>query len=347
MKKKKRDLRNLRSETQEYIRYQAVKAVRSGKDPAEVATLYDTTETSVDIWVKKAEQGSLKSLKSKPRGRRKGQGRKLTNNRCATIVKLITDKFPDQLKLPFCLWTREAVRDLIEQRYGVRYSLVHVGRLLKKWGLTSQKPAKQALEQSSEAVEKWKTEEYPALQEKAKKEKAIVLWGDEMGARSDAAPGKTYARKGKTPVLRRTGKRFGGNVISAITNQGKLYFMVFKKHFNALIFLRFLERLIKQIKRKIILIVDNHPVHKKSKAVQSFLEDNKDRIELAFLPTYSPELNPDELLNQDLKTNAVRRKRAQSQKEMMTNLRSYLYKRQKQPQIVKNYFKAKQVQYAA
>ena len=167
-----------------------------------------------------------------------------------------------------------------------------------------------------------------------------------MGVRSDAASARTYAKKGQTPVIRQTGKRFGCNMISAISNQGRLHFMVFKGHTDAACFQTFLERLIKHIPHKVFLIVDNHPVHK-SKPIQTFVEENKTKIELAFLPPYAPELNPDEMLNQDVKTNAVRRQRAASTPELMTNVRSYLYARQRQPQIVKNYFNKDTVKYAA
>jgi len=346
MSKIKEDARTWSAATKELVRIKAVKAVRDGMTRKAAAKLFGITPYIVGQWVRRADEKSLRSLKAKPLGRPKGSGKRLKNWQSATIVKLITDHFPDQLKLPFALWTREAVRDLIHQRFGVTYSLSQVGRLMKRWGFTVQKPICRATEQSPENVKKWLEEAYPALKAKAKAQKGEILWGDEMGVRSDAAPGKTYAKKGQTPVIRRSGKRFGCNMISAISNRGRLHFMVFKGYTDAARFHIFLERLIKQIPYKIFLVVDNHPIHK-SKSIKTFVEQNKDKIELAFLPAYAPEVNPDEMLNQDVKTNAVRRQRAENQQELMANLRSYLYARQRQPQIVKNYFNKDSVKYAA
>ncbi len=346
MSKKNKDARSHDPKTQEVIRFLAVKATRVGKTQKEAAKLYGVSRQQVNTWVKIAKEKGLKGLKSKKRGRQKGDGRKLKGWQCALTVRLITVRNPDQMELPFYLWTREAVRDLIKSRFGITYSLQHISRLLKKWGFTVQKPARKASEQSSEAVRKWVDEEYPKLKARAKSEKGEILWGDEMGARSDAAPAKCYAKKGQTPTIKMTGKRFGCNMISAISNQGRLHFMVFRRSFTAAVFQIFLERLLKQISHKIFLIVDRHRVHT-SKAIEKFLEDKKDRIELAFLPAYSPDLNPDELLNNDVKTNAVRRQRADNITDLLANVRSYLFARQRQPQIIMNFFKAKQAQYAA
>jgi transposase len=346
MKAKKDDARSWTPETQELVRKKAVQAVLGGMKRKEAAKHFGVTPYTVGQWVKKAKEKGLRSLNAKPQGCPKGSCKKLANWQCATIVKLITSRYPDQLQLPFMLWTREAVRDLIKDRFGVTYSIRHVGRLLEKWGFSVQKPIRKAMEQSPPAVKKWMEEDYPLLQAKAKAEKGEILWSDEMGVRSDAASAKTYAPKGHTPVLPHTGRRFGCNMISAISNRGRLHFMVFKGHTNASRFQTFLERLIKQIAHKIFLVVDNHPIHK-SKPINMFVTKNVDKIELAFLPPYSPELNPDEMLNQDVKTNAVRRQRASSQHELIANVRSYLYGRQRQPQIVKNYFNKDSVKYAA
>lgn len=165
------------------------------------------------------------------------------------------------------------------------------------------------------------------------------------GVRSDHTAGTSYAPEGQTPVISGTGKRFDCNLISGITSRGILNFMIFKELFDADIFLEFLRHLVRQNNHKIFLIVDKHPVHRSQK-VKQWLEKNASKIQLFFLPGYSAELNPGEMLNQDLKSNAVRRKRPHNVKELLTNLRSYLRRRQRQPEIVKNYFKKKSVLYA-
>jgi transposase len=280
----------------------------------------------------------------KRRGRPKGGHLSLAQQN--TVCKIIEDRCPEQLKLPGFLWTREAVADLMHRKFGIRVSKWTVGRYLQAWGFTPQKPVRRAYEQNPEAVERWLTEDYPAIRALAKKEKAEIYWEDEMGMRSDHAAGRTYAPKGKTPVVMATGQRFSCNMISAITNKGHLLFMVYHRRFTSAVFLEFLKRMVRQVKTKIFLVADGHPTHR-SRAVREWLEANSDRIRLFFLPAYSPQLNPDELLNNDVKTNAVGRRHASNRKELVQTVRKYLHKRQRQPHLVKRYFHEKHVRYAA
>jgi hypothetical protein len=174
----------------------------------------------------------------------------------------------------------------------------------------------------------------------------VVYWGDEMGLRSDHAVGRTYGLRGQPPVIPGTGKRFGCNMISAITNKGHLNFMVFKTQFHADVFLEFLRRLVWQNQSKVFLIIDRHPVHR-SKRIKTWIEKHAHHVRLFLLPSYSLELNPDEMLNQDVKSNGVGRQRARNQQELVANTRSYLWSRQRQPHIVRRYFQEKHVRYAA
>ena len=135
-------------------------------------------------------------------------------------------------------------------------------------------------------------------------------------------------------------------MISTITHQGQLTFMVFKRRFQADVMIQFLRRLVKQSKRKVFLIVDGHPVPR-SRKVKQWVEKHKKQIRLIQLPGYSPDLNPDELLNQDVKSNALGRRRPSNQTEMIGNVRSYLRSTQRQPAVVKNYCQHQAVQYAA
>jgi len=262
------------------------------------------------------------------------------------VVRLIEDRCPDQLRLPFALWTREAVQQLIARRFGIRVSVWTVGRYLARWGLTPQKPLRRAYERDPAAVKRWLQEAYPAIRTRAKREKAGIWWSDEMGMRSDHHAGRSYGRRGRTPVIPGTGRRFGCNMISAITNRGHLAFMVFKARFTADVCLRFLKRLVRHAKRKVFLIWDGHPVHR-SRAVRRWVDANRTRIAMFTLPGYSPELNPDELLNQDVKTNAVGRQRPADQLTLIGNVRSYLRSTQRRPDIVRNYFQEESVRYAA
>jgi transposase len=338
------DFRSLAGAAQETIRRNAVAAVQSGMPIVEAARVFGITRQAISSWLSIYSTKGRSGLKAKKRGRPKGG--QLLGWQAAQISRDIMDRCPDQLKLPYYLWTREAVGQLIVQRFAIHLSVWTVGRYLARWGFTSQKPVRRAFEQDSEQVKKWLEVAYPRIRAQAKIEGAEIYWGDEMGLRSDHAAGRTFSKRGKTPVVSGTGKRFGCNMISAITNRGRLYFMVFKSRFVASVFVSFLQRLCRQIPRPLYLIVDSHPVHR-SLSVRKEVEGLRGKLKLFFLPGYSPELNPDEYLNQDVKSNAVGRRRPKTQPEMMSNVRGYLRSTQRMPRIVRSYFRAKSVQYAA
>lgn len=339
-----RDARSLPPVAQEDLRRKVIRAVKNGMRKGEASDLFGVSRMAIHKWLRRWEASGEAGLKARPRGRPREP--RLKPYQAAITVRLITDRCPDQLKLPFALWTREAVAELIERRFGVRLSKWTVGRYLKRWGLTPQKPVRKAFEQDPEAVRQWLEKEYPAIRRLAKREGARIYWCDEMGVRSDHQAGTSYGLRGRTPEIPGTGKRFRCNMISAVTNRGHLAFMVFKKRFKNPVFLEFLRRLIRKKKRKVFLIVDKHPVHI-SKAVKRWAEQHKRKIRLFFLPSYSPELNPDELLNQDVKSNAAGRMRPQDLDEMLWTIRSYLHGTQRRPYIVKNYFLEEHVRYAA
>jgi len=339
-----KDARALSASTQEALRYRVVKAVQEGMSKSEVARVFSISRTAVHHWTKAVAQGGVEALKAKPQGRPRQSA--LLGGQAEAVVALMTQQCPDELGLPFCLWTREAVGQLLAERFELSVSVWTVGRHLKQWGLTPQKPLRRAYEQDPQAVQHWIEKEYPAICTRAKQDKAVIHWGDEMGVRSDYQAGCSYSLKGQTPVVAATGQRFGCNMISTITNQGKLSFKLFKQSFSAEVMLEFLRRLIRCSPQKVFLIVDRHPVHR-SKRVAQWLEQHQEQIRLFLLPSYSPQLNPDELLNHDVKANAIGRQRPKTLTQMMANLRSYLHSTQRYPHIIQNYFREKHVVYAA
>lgn len=336
------DARALSASAQEALRYRVVKAVHSGMSKSEAARVFSISRTAVHHWTKAVAVGGEQALKAKPQGRPK-QPRLV---QAQAVVELITQHGPDELGLPFYLWTREAVGQLLAERFELSVSVWTVGRYLKQWGLTPQKPLRRAYKQDPKAVQQWLQREYPAICAQAKQEKAQIHWGDQMGVRSDYQAGCSYGKRGQTPVVLGTGQRFGCNMISTITNRGKLYFKLFEQGFSADVMLDFLRRLIRATPEKVFLIVDRHPVHR-SKRVAQWLQKHQAQIRIFFLPSYSPQLNPDELLNHDVKANAVGRQRPKNKAQMMDNLRSYLRSTQRYPHIIQNYFREKHVAYAA
>jgi len=342
---KKKDGRNRSASAQASIREQVVLYLKNKKGTqVEAAEIFGLSKSGVEkIW-RKYKEGGKRAIKQKKRGVR--EGKKITGKQAAEIRRLIRIKLPDQLKLPFGLWTREAVAELIVKKYSIFLSRWQVGRYLKSWGYTAQKPITKAFEQKPKQVKAWLKEEYPKIQKKAKKEGAIIYWGDEMGMRSDHQAGRTYAPKGKTPVIKKTGKRFSINMISALSNKGHLQFMILEGRFNSEVFIDFLKRIIKNSKQKIYLIVDGHPAHKTIK-LKEWLSKNKSKMELFYLPPYSPELNPDEYLNQDIKTNIIGKQRSINKEQMQGRVVDFLKKRKNNKMQVQKYFHGKHVKYAA
>jgi len=342
---KTQDFRSLPPCGQEQLRRKAVEAVLGGMTLVETARVFGVTRQAVGSWMERYEVSGARALKARPRGRPRGVGR-LLPWQAAQTARAVVDRCPNQLKLPFWLWTREAVGELIERRYGVKLSVWTVGRMLRRWGFTPQKPVRRAFEQNPEEVRRWLREVYPGIRAEAKRQKAEIYWGDEMGLRSDHLSGTTYGRKGQTPVIPGTGKRFGCNMVSAITNRGSLMFMVFRQRFTNEVFRDFLRRFVRQTKRKTFLILDQHPVHVCA-PVRHWLDAHASQLSVFYLPGYSPELNPDECLNQDVKANAVGRRRSHNQVELIGDVRAYLRSTQRRPDIVRNYFQEEHVRYAA
>jgi transposase len=340
------DARSLSPEAKEALRKRAVAAYRTGSlSQAQVAGLFGVHRSALAKWLKSFRMAGERGLDARPKGPAKGHGCLLTEKRAEEIRRLVMGKCPDQLRLPFALWTREAVRELIQRKYGVTVSINTAGNYLRAWGFTPQKPLRRAYEQHPAAVQRWLDEEYPALVKRAKSEGALIYWGDEMGLRSDHQVGRSYGVRGKTPVIPGTGKRFSCSMISAVTNRGHLCFQVFEGSFTVKVFFGFLKRLRRQAKRKVFLIVDGHPVHR-AKLVQEWREKHRDELEIVYLPTYSPELNPDELLNQDVKGNAMGRRRPKDVDEMMEDVRGYLFSTQRRPEVIQSYFREEHVRYA-
>ena len=338
------DTRCLSPVAQDALRLRTIRAVHGGMTQSEAGRVFGVSRQSINTWLKRFGERGLRGLRSRKRGRPRQS--RLTPVQAATTVRVITRGCPDQLGLPFALWTRESVGAYLRRRFGVVVSVWTVGRYLQDWGFTPQKPVRRAYEQDPEAVERWLEREYPAIRRGAKRESAEIQWGDEMGMRSDHQAGRSWGRRGQTPVVFGTGQRFRCNMISTITNRGHLRFMVFRQRFTADVFLGFLGRLLRQTGRKVYLIVDSHPVHKAGR-VRKWLRRHQESIRMFFLPAYSPELNPDELLNQDVKANAFSRSRPHNLGEMESSARSHLRRTQRRPQVVRNYFREEHVQYAA
>lgn len=319
---------------------------KKGMTRREIAPIVGVTPYTVGQWLKAWQKGGHAGLKARAGGRPKGSGRKLLPHEEKHIQRCITDHCPDQLKLAFVLWSRKAVQALIKQKFELEITLQGLSKYLKKWNFTPQKPIRRAYQRDEVRVTKWLNEEYPAIAAKARCEKAEIHWGDETGLRSDDVNGLSFAPAGKTPVQRVKGTPEKLNMISTITNRGELRFMFYKETMTAQLLIKFLKRLIRSSERKIILILDNLRVHH-SKILQEWLSENKAFIEIFYLPSYSPDLNPDEMLNSDLKSALSQKPESRKKGELQAHAQSHMRRIQKRPGHIKNLFRKDSVKYAA
>lgn len=340
------DARTLSPQAQYEHRKLIIRLRKKGMANKQVAEIVGTTASHASAIWRAYERDGMDAIKPRVRGRRHGAKRRLTAEQETAIKKLLVDKTPDQYKLPFALWTRDAVRLVIRQRYHIDLPARTTSDYLKRWGFTPQKPVKRAYEQDPKKIAQWLETTYPGITTSAKQEKAEIHWGDETGIQSDAYNAKGFAPKGKAPIINLNSKKNSINMISAITNNGKVRFMLYRETMTGKVLIKFMSRLVKDTDRKVFLILDNLRVHH-GKKVAEWLEANQDNIKVFFLPPYAPEYNPDEYLNGDLKQKIRSGIPARSQNDLSKKTRSFMKTLQKRSHHVKKYFKHPSVAYAA
>jgi transposase len=340
------DGRSEPNEVLEALRLRALNARELGYAVVDIAAILGVREETVSRWCVKYERGGEEALPGDRTGRPVGSGRLLDAQQGQAIQELIDSKSPQDLGIASALWTRQAVQELIKQQTGQALPIRTVGEYLARWGYTPQKPVRKAYRQNPEEVAQWLEKTYPEIEERAAKEDAEIHWGDETGVRSTCQHSRGYARPQDTPELTVPGSRFSVNMISTVTNQGKVRWMIYPGRMNAAVFIVFLTRLIAGASKKLFLIVDNLSVHE-AKAVDEWLAGRKDKIEVFFLPKYSPEHNPDEYLNCDVKGNINTDGLPKDREELKGKLHRFMQKLSKLPGRVASYFKHKYIQYAA
>jgi transposase len=340
------DMRKLPAAAQEERRRQVIGLRQAGMTFDAIAAQVGLTRTGVfDICKRFAERGAA-GLKTGPRGPEPGTGRFLDRAQEAEVRDLIRRHTPDELDLPFALWSRAAVQELVLRRFGVRLAVRSMGTYLARWGFTAQKPLRRAYEQDPAAVRRWLRRDYPAIVARAKRDRGVIFWGDETGLRSDDVRGRGYAPRGRTPVVRVCHRRAGLSLISAVTNRGELRWMILEGAVNAPVLIRFLRRLIREARRKVFLILDRLKVHR-ARSTQDWLAEHRAEIEAFYLPSYSPELNPDEGVNADLKQAVPRKAPARSKQQLKRAAISHMHSLSKRPKRIRAIFRHRQFRYAA
>ena len=341
---------NARKQTLEQLherRKQVVRLHKKGIKVMQIVAMTGLSYPAVRACIDLFDAGGWSAIRPALRGRSRGVGRVLSQVQEDSIQRIIIDKRPEQLKMDFFLWSRAAVGQLIEQEYGLKLQVRSVGKYLTRWGFTPQKPIKRAYEQSPEAVQAWLEGEYPAIEQRARQEGAEIHWGDETALVNTDVRGRSYAPAGKTPVAKTVGAtRQKLSMIATVTNQGKARWMIIDDAFDADKLIEFLQSLIKDAGKKVFLSLDNLRVHH-SKIVKAWVAERQDQIELFYLPSYSPQLNPEERLNADLKQEMGKRVPVRTKAKLRDAANEHMSMLQRTPERVIGYFQDRRVRYAA
>jgi len=341
---RKDDARKLDHRTLEAMRERAVRRVQEGESPEVVAKIFGIGRTAMYRWLSQYRQGGWSALKAKPLF---GRPPKLDDKKLKWIYDTVTQKNPLQMKFTFALWTREMVVTIIKDKFKIKLSAASVGRLLAQLGITCQKPLHRAIERNEALVQKWLKTEYPKIKRAAKVHGADIYFGDAAHMRSDHHAGRTWGKKGETPIVEATGARHGISLISAITSKGKMRFMIKEKGgVGASVFIEFLKRLLVGAKRPIFLIVDNGSAHR-AKKTKAFVETLGGKLRLFFLPPYSPDRNPDELVWKHLKADTVGRMVTTSKADFKGKVVASMRSLQKRPEKISAFYQKPSLKYAA
>ena len=335
------DGRTLSHEASETIRLMAVKRVREGEAPSRVASSYGLCRTSIYRWLRSAKKGGLKALAAR---KHPGPQSKLTLKQRLRVRNWINGKDPRQFGLDVGLWTRAIVSHLVKQQMGIKMGLTAVGRMLSQMNITPQKPLHRAYERDPKAIEKWKNEDYPALQKRAKQRGANIFFLDEAGFKSDSPLQSTYGVKGETPIVKTSGQRQSINAISAINMLGEFWYEVYSTKLNAETFIEFLQNFGSSQKDPVFLVVDGHPAHR-AKIVSQHVQSLQGRLELHFLPSYAPDLNPDEFVWNQMRQRGTSKKPLLKNESLKERVENDLRNIKKDKELVKSFFKANSVAY--
>ncbi len=340
------DARQLSDEVLEALRLRALRACELGYSESDVAAMLGVARETVSRWWSAYQAEGLDGLPGERTGRPVGSGRTLTDEQAAHIQQLIDENSPAKLGIKAPLWSRGAVRELIHKEYSIWMPVRTVGEYLKRWGYTKKKPSRHANDQDPQEVKEWLEETYPDIERQAEEEDAVILWTDESGVEADHHSAKGYARKGERATMEVPHSHIRRSVISAVGNHGECHFMTYTGTLNAALFIVFLEGLLTETTKKIYLITDRLSAHD-CEEVSDWVEEHKDRIAMFLLPRRSPELNPDEYLNNDLKGNVHRSGLPNNADELADRIHVFLLKLLQLPGHVMSYFQHPSVQYAA
>jgi transposase len=339
----RRDGRGFDHRTLEAIRLMAVERVRDGERPSSVIASFGFNRTTIYRWLEVASKPGvgLSALRSRPAT---GRPRSLTPRQEQQVFRWINGRDPRQYGLDFGLWTRSSVAELIERNFCIRLGVTAVGALLAKLGLTPQKPLQRAYQRDPAAIETWQREQFPAIARQAKASGGEVYFWDESGFRADAVHGRTWGRKGQTPVVERPGQRQSISAASAVNARGAFWYCTYQGGLNAELFVALLRKMMRRRSKPVHLVIDGLPAHKTA-LVKAYVASTDGMLTLHFLPGYAPELNPDELVWSHMKRTGVARAPLRRGEKLRDKIEAQLAAIKRMPQLVRSFFQAPTVAY--
>lgn len=341
------DARHLSDEALQVLRLRALRGIELGYTEVELADLLGVCHETISRWWSAYTAAGASALPGDRTGRPLGVGRLLSDQQAQRIQQCLDNySSPQALGIPHALWTRRAVRALIQKEFAIDLAERTVGQYLRRWGYTPKKPSRHGRRQDPDEVEQWLLETYPAIEVQALQEGAEIVWTDEVGVSADHHPGTSYARRGERASMDVPQPHIRVNQISAISNEGTVQFMTYQGMLTGLVFMQFLKRLVAAASRKILLIADGLQAHK-TPEVQTWLAEHAEQIEVFYLPAYSPELNPVEYLNNDMKTTVNEPGLPENRGALQTRLEAFMSKLGTVPSHVISYFLHPWAQYAA
>ena len=341
----KRDGRTLDHATLETIRTMAVERVREGERPSEVIASYGFHRCTISRWLT-AARGRGRGLHALAARPATGRPRTLTAKQERRVVHWINGKNPRQYGFDFGLWTRQIVRELIAQRFGVRVSLASIGALLARQGLTPQKSLQRAYQRDPDAIARWQGETYPALARHAKRTKAEISFWDESGFGADAVHGKTWGTRAHTPVVQVPSQRQGSSAASAISAKGAFWFATYAGALTGPLFVDLLRRMMRGRRKPLHLILDGLSAHK-ALVVKAYVAGLDGKLPLHDLPGYAPDLNPDEWVWSHAKRTGHARRPLQKGERLADRSTAQLAEMARRPALVRSFFRHPSVAYIA
>lgn len=253
-----------------------------------IAEVLGVNKGTVSRWLAVAKAGGAEALLGHPGA---GCPSKLTPAQLQTLPELLWHG-AEAYGFRGDVWTCARIAQVIQWEFGVSYHRDHVSRLMKELGWTSQVPITRAMQRDEAAIEHWRGVVWPELRRQAVRERRTLVFIDESGFYLLPGLVKTYGPQGQTPVIDKWLSRDHLSVMAGFTPAGKVYSLVRPEPLTSEHSVAFLEHLLRQTGKRLLVIWDGSPIHKYG-AVQKYLAaGGAKRIHVETLPGYAPDLNP-------------------------------------------------------